>query len=102
MGFTILIVSVLFALVVAIMARLTSSRHGPFGFVLGRLHATGSSYRSVATMLWVIALGVLVLGLAATLLPARAESMARWSIYFFVIAPALVAAIVPLFRRHAP
>ena len=102
MEFTILIVSVLFALGIAIMARLTSSHRGPFGFVLGRLRATGSSYRSVAIMLWVVAVGVLVLGVAATLLPARAESMAHWSVYFFVIAPALAAAAVPLFRRHAP
>lgn len=102
MEFTTLILSLAFALLLAIIARLTSSHRGPFAFVLYRLRSAESKYRSVATMLWVVAIGVLGLGVAATLLPARAESLARWSIYFFAFAPSLVVAIAPTLRRNAP
>ena len=92
MEFATLTLSIAFALVIAVMARLTSSHRGPFAFVLCRLRSTESNYRSIAITLWVVAIGVLGLGIAATLLPARAESLAQWSIYFFVIAPSLVIA----------
>jgi hypothetical protein len=102
MQLTTLIFSLIFALSLAIVARLTSRRRGPFAFVLRRLRATESQYRSIATTLWVVVIGILGLGIAATVLPHHAESFAQRSVYFFVIAPSMVAAILPTLRHKAP
>ena len=46
--------------------------------------------RAKLAILWVVAIGVLGLAVAATLLPEHAEAIAHWSVYFFVIVPALL------------
>jgi len=95
-------ISLVFAVAVAYLARLTVRRRGPFAFVLSRLSAAEAAYVSVATMLWVVAIGIVGLLLVTALMPAHADFFARWAWSFFIVAPALVAAFVPLVRPRAP
>ena len=96
-----LYLSLAFAAAIAVMARATSLHRGPFAYLLRRLRARDAEYRSVATMLWVVAIGAATLGVAATLLPQWAGPLGRWSILYFAVAPSLVAVFLPLLRRHA-
>jgi hypothetical protein len=97
-----LTISILFAAAISLVAHLTALHRGPFGAVLRRLRGSDSSYQSVASMLWVVAGGVVVIAVVAYFYPEHAKSFAQWGIFFFAVGPSLVAAILPILRRRAP
>jgi hypothetical protein len=94
-----LMVSLLFSAAVAAAAYLTPRHRGPFAFVLARLRADAAAYAQVATMLWVVVIGIAAMPALAWLWPAET---ATWAVYYFVVAPGLVVALRSTRISRAP